>query len=178
MAVPTNQDFTEFIVSSVKASSPLRVSVKVAAFSSLARQSTRAYEKQTKVIITHAFLNFNILKGRISFHESKLQCVKPSHVIFKGVTEISYIETGLSHFMILHYLLSSLFSRAVLQTQAENILAALEEPPVKRERTTNNAKSLNGIGLGWTSKKWSSDTYQVVFLTEVDFRGKNDSLIS
>ena len=31
--------------------------------------------------------------------------------------------------------------------QAENILPALGEPVVKRERITNNAKSLNGIGL-------------------------------
>ena len=48
---------------------------------------------------------------------------------------------GLSHFMILHYLLSSLFSRVVLSMQGENILPALGEPAVKRERTTNNAKS-------------------------------------
>ena len=41
----------------------------------------------------------------------------------------------------LRYLLSSLFSRMVLPTQAENILPALGEPAVKRERTTNNAKS-------------------------------------
>ena len=47
----------------------------------------------------------------------------------------------LSHFMILCYLLSTLFSRVVLPTQAESILPALRESAVKRERTTNNAKS-------------------------------------
>ena len=48
------------------------------------------------------------------------------------------------------YLLSSLFSRVVLPTEAENILPAMGEPAVKRERTTNNAKSWNGIGLDHT----------------------------
>ena len=46
-----------------------------------------------------------------------------------------------SDFMILRYLLSFLFSRVALPTLTENILDALVEPAVKRERTTNNAKS-------------------------------------
>ena len=45
--------------------------------------------------------------------------------------------------MILRYSLSSLFSRVVLPMQAENILPALGEPAVKREKTTNNAKQSN-----------------------------------
>ena len=48
---------------------------------------------------------------------------------------------GLSHFMILRYLLSSLFLWVVFPTQAENIVpAALGESAVKRERTTENHK--------------------------------------
>ena len=53
----------------------------------------------------------------------------------------SPILTSQSHFMILRYLLSSLFPRLDLPTQTENILPVLREPSVKRERTTNNAKS-------------------------------------
>ena len=49
--------------------------------------------------------------------------------------------SGLSHYMILRYLLSSLFSRVVLPMQTESILPPLGEPTVKRERTTNNVKS-------------------------------------
>ena len=49
-------------------------------------------------------------------------------------------KPGLSHFMILRYLLYSLLSRMFLPMQAENILFALGEPAVKRDRTTNNAK--------------------------------------
>ena len=37
----------------------------------------------------------------------------------------SIFQAGLSHFKSLRYLLSSLFSRVVLPTQAENILPAL-----------------------------------------------------
>jgi hypothetical protein len=48
--------------------------------------------------------------------------------------------------MILSYLLSSLFSRVVLPTQAENILPALGGAGrEKREEITQNHK--NGIGL-------------------------------
>ena len=43
--------------------------------------------------------------------------------------------------MILGYLLSSLFSQVILQTQAENIMLALGEPAEKLERTTNNPKT-------------------------------------
>ena len=53
----------------------------------------------------------------------------------------SIFQAGLSHFKSLRYLLSSLFSRVVLPTQADNILPALGEPSMKRERTTNNTKS-------------------------------------
>ena len=45
------------------------------------------------------------------------------------------ISSGLFHFMIFWYLLSSLFSRVVLPTQAENILPPLGEPSVKIEGT-------------------------------------------
>ena len=57
------------------------------------------------------------------------------------------MSSGLSHFMILRYLLFSLFSWVVLPMQAESFLPALGEPPVKRERTTYNVKSWNGTGL-------------------------------
>ena len=46
-----------------------------------------------------------------------------------------------SHFMILCNLLSSLFSQPVPLTQAEYSQPTLEEPPEKRERTTNNVKT-------------------------------------
>ena len=59
-----------------------------------------------------------------------------------GITRnFMYAKTGLCNFMILRYLLSSLFPRRVLPTQAEYSLPALGEPAVKRERTTNNVKS-------------------------------------
>ena len=51
--------------------------------------------------------------------------------------------------MILRYLLSSLFSRLVPPMQAEYFLPALGEPPLQRERITNNLKSWNGTGLGF-----------------------------
>ena len=60
---------------------------------------------------------------------------------------------GLSHFMILRYLLSSLFSRVVCPTRAEYFLPELGEPPLKRERTTNNVKSWNGTALGQTTAR-------------------------
>ena len=56
--------------------------------------------------------------------------------------------TGLCHFLILSYLLSSLsLSMDGSPTQAESILLSLGEPTVKRERTTTNVKSRYGIGL-------------------------------
>ena len=58
-----------------------------------------------------------------------------------------WCRTGLSHFRILRYLLSSLFSRSVPQPQAEYFLPALGDQLVKRERTRNNVKSWNGTGL-------------------------------
>ena len=51
----------------------------------------------------------------------------PSNTIF-----LVKFLTDLSYFIILRYLLSTLFSRVVLPTQAE---------VVKKDRTTNNAKS-------------------------------------
>ena len=64
-------------------------------------------------------------------------CHFPSRVLF---LKLSCFHPGLSHFMILRYLLFSLFSRVVLTTQAENIMPKLVEPAVKRERTANIAK--------------------------------------
>ena len=49
--------------------------------------------------------------------------------------------TDISDFMILRYLLSSLFSRPVPPTQAEYFCLHWENRPQKRERTINNAKS-------------------------------------
>ena len=49
--------------------------------------------------------------------------------------------------MVLHYLLSSLFSLPVPPTLEEYFLPVLGEPPAKRERTTNSVKSWNGKGL-------------------------------
>ena len=49
-------------------------------------------------------------------------------------------QSGLSHFMILYYLLSSPVSWVVLPTRTENFLPPLGEPPVKRQRTTKHMK--------------------------------------
>ena len=69
---------------------------------------------------------------------------KGAGVIYYSQTISSKNMPGLSHFMILRYLLSSLFSQPVFPTQAEYFLPALGEPPVKRERTTHNANPKMG----------------------------------
>jgi len=56
---------------------------------------------------------------------------------FLKLKKINMIVSGLSHLMILGYLLSAFFSRLVHPTtQAEYFLPELEEPTVGRERTT------------------------------------------
>ena len=64
-----------------------------------------------------------------------------------GGEGMAWSRTGLSHSMILYYLLSSPFSRSFPPTQPEYFLPVLGEPPMKRERATNNIKSWNGTGL-------------------------------
>ena len=98
-------------------------------------------------------LNMTIFKISNSHKRkvSKIDSQIPIHDWIQSTNRLECKKTiyhpGLSHFMILHYLLSSLFSRVVLPTQAENFLSVLGEPPVKRERTTNNIKSWNGTAL-------------------------------
>ena len=60
---------------------------------------------------------------------------------------MAWSRTGLSHSMILYYLLSSPFSRSFPPTQPEYFLPVLGEPPMKRERATNNTKPWLGIAL-------------------------------
>ena len=61
-----------------------------------------------------------------------------------------------------------LFSRPVPPTLAEHFLSALGEPPVKRERTTNNLKSWNGTGLDTTSFCIQRQIYYVEILHITD----------
>ena len=77
-------------------------------------------------------------------HEFKKGCENFKKNVFvraKICEKIAIAGASQCNFMILRYLLSSLFSQQVPPTQAESILPALGKPVVKRERTTNNVKS-------------------------------------
>ena len=67
-----------------------------------------------------------ILKTRVDTVEN--------HINVSICTLLVTLQSGLSHFIILCYLLSSLFSRVVLPEQAVHILPALGEPSMKTER--------------------------------------------
>ena len=61
----------------------------------------------------------------------------------------NFKEAGLSHFMIFASFVVLFLFTAGSPTQVEYFLPVIEEPRVKRERTTNNIKSSNGTGLGY-----------------------------
>ena len=115
----------KFLESSTEETAAITLSNLIQQLASLGQHAADIFERlETEVnnINDHA----KILKTRVDTVEN--------HINVSICTLLVTLQSGLSHFIILCYLLSSLFSWVVLPDQAVHILPALGEPSIKKER--------------------------------------------